>query len=66
MRREQGGERPPAPLPPAGSTTPTVTSRYGPPASAGARGGAGTTNGGHVRRTVELDDELDVPDFLKG
>jgi len=66
QRREQGGERPPAPLPPAGSTTPTVTSRYGPPASAGARGGAGTTNGGHVRRTVELDDELDVPDFLKG
>src|SRR6185312_6303682 len=47
QRREQGGERPPAPLPPAGSTTPTVTSRYGPPASAGARGGAGTTNGGH-------------------
>jgi cell division protein FtsZ len=66
QRREQGGERPPAPLPPAGSTTPTVTSRYGPPASAGVRGGAGTTNGGHVRRTVELDDELDVPDFLKG
>jgi cell division protein FtsZ len=66
QRREQGGERPPAPLPPAGSTTPTVTSRYGPPASAGARGGSGTTNGGHVRRTVELDDELDVPDFLKG
>ncbi len=66
QRREQGGERPPAPLPPAGSTTPTVTSRYGPPANAGARGGAGTTNGGHVRRTVELDDELDVPDFLKG
>ena len=66
QRREQGGERPPAPLPPAGSTTPTVTSRYGPPANAGARGGSGTTNGGHVRRTVELDDELDVPDFLKG
>jgi cell division protein FtsZ len=66
QRREQGGERPPAPLPPAGSTTPTVTSRYGPPATAGARGGSGTTNGGHVRRTVELDDELDVPDFLKG
>jgi cell division protein FtsZ len=67
QRREQGAERPPAPLPPAGSTTPTVTSRYGPPANAGVRGGsAGTSNGGHVRRTVELDDELDIPDFLKG
>ncbi|HEY7104388.1 MAG TPA: cell division protein FtsZ [Mycobacteriales bacterium] len=66
QRREQGAERPPAPLPPVGSTTPTVTSRYGPPANAGIRGGAGTTNGGHVRRTVELDEELDIPDFLKG
>ena len=37
QRREQAAERPPAPLPPAGSTTPTVTSRYGPPANAGAR-----------------------------
>ena len=45
---------------------PTVTSRYGPPASAGIRAGSGATNGGHVRRTVELDDELDIPDFLKG
>jgi len=66
QRREQGAERPAAPLPPAGSTTPTVTSRYGPPASTGVRGGSGTTNGGHVRRPVELDEELDVPDFLKG
>jgi cell division protein FtsZ len=66
QRREHGAERPPAPLPPVGSTTPTVTSRYGPPANAGVRGGSGGTNGGHVRRTVELDDELDVPDFLKG
>ena len=40
QRREQGAERPPAPLPPAGSTTPTVTSRYGPPANAGVRGGS--------------------------
>jgi cell division protein FtsZ len=65
QRREHAAERQPAPLPPAGSTTPTVTSRYGPPANAGVRGGS-ATNGGHVRRTVELDDELDVPDFLKG
>jgi cell division protein FtsZ len=60
-----------------GSTTPTVTSRYGPPASAGTRGGSAASHGsagshgsggsgGHVRRTVELDEELDVPDFLKG
>jgi cell division protein FtsZ len=58
------------PLPPAGSTTATVTSRYGPPAGAGTRGGSagssGSNGGGHVRRTVELDEELDVPDFLKG
>ena len=45
----------------------TVTSRYGPPATSGrgalrVRGG----NGGHVRRPVELDEELDVPDFLRG
>jgi cell division protein FtsZ len=67
QRREQGFERPPAPIPPASATTPTVTSRYGPPANAGVRGGGfGTSNGGHVRRTVELDDDLDVPDFLKG
>jgi cell division protein FtsZ len=68
QRREQAAERPAAPLPPIGSTTPTVTSRYGPPANAGIRGGsAGSSNGGgHVRRTVELDEELDVPDFLKG
>jgi cell division protein FtsZ len=70
QRREQAAERQhSALLPPAGSTTPTVTSRYGPPASAGIRGGssgAGASNGGHVRRTVEIDEELDVPDFLKG
>jgi cell division protein FtsZ len=69
QRREQAAERQhSAPLPPAGSTTPTVTSRYGPPATAGLRGGsAGSSNGGgHVRRTVEIDEELDVPDFLKG
>jgi cell division protein FtsZ len=70
QRREQPAERQhSAPLPPAGSTTPTVTSRYGPPASAGIRGGSsgsGGSNGGHVRRTVEIDEELDIPDFLKG
>jgi hypothetical protein len=72
QRKEQAVERPASPLPPAASTMPTVTSRYGPPASAGIRGGsagagsAGSSNGGHVRRTVEIDDdELDVPDFLK-
>jgi cell division protein FtsZ len=59
----------PAVPPPSASTTPTVTSRYGPPATSGARGGsagAGIAAGGHVRRTVEIDEELDVPDFLKG
>ncbi len=45
QRREHGAERPPAPLPPVGSTTPTVTSRYGPPANAGVRGGSSATNG---------------------
>jgi cell division protein FtsZ len=70
QRRDPAPERiPGGPVPPIGSTMPTVTSRYGPPATAGARGGSagsGVNGGGHVRRTVELDDELDVPDFLKG
>jgi cell division protein FtsZ len=58
----------PAVPPPSPSNTPMVTSRYGPPATSGARGGsAGSSSaGGHVRRPVELDEELDVPDFLKG
>jgi cell division protein FtsZ len=60
-----------SPLPPSASTTPTVTSRYGPPATASPRGGSAgssglSSNGGHVRRAVELDEELDIPDFLKG
>jgi cell division protein FtsZ len=54
------------------SAMPMVTSRYGPPATSGARGGSAgsgagsSAGGGHVRRAVELDEELDVPDFLKG
>jgi hypothetical protein len=28
--------------------------------------GSGSGGGGHVRRTVEVDEDLDVPDFLKG
>jgi cell division protein FtsZ len=70
----QRKETPPAPPnpQPLSSTTPTVTSRYGPPATSGLRGGSagssgsGGSSGGHVRRPVELDEELDVPDFLKG
>jgi cell division protein FtsZ len=57
------------PTPPVTSSTATVTSRYGPPASPSARGGSagsGGHGGGHVRRQVEADEDLDVPDFLKG
>jgi cell division protein FtsZ len=50
------------------ATTPTVTSRYGPPATSPPplRSPAPAGANGHVRRTVELDEDLDVPDFLKG
>jgi len=58
---------PAAPVtPPPMSSAATVTSRYGPPATSGLRGGSAGSGGGHVRRTVELDEDLDVPDFLKG
>ena len=59
----------PVPTVPTTPATPTVTSRYGPPAtSAPPRTPApAASNGhGHVRRAVELDEDLDVPDFLKG
>jgi cell division protein FtsZ len=60
-------EAPPIQQPPPQSAT--VTSRYGPPATpGGARGGSagsGGAGGGHVRRTVEHDEDLDIPDFLK-
>ena len=59
---------PPPPSVPTTPATPTVTSRYGPPVPAPAPPGRSAPSGsnGHVRRTVELDEELDIPDFLKG
>jgi cell division protein FtsZ len=66
-RREPASANAPAP-PLLGPTTPTVTSRYGPPASPSTRGGSAGSSmgGGHVRRPAETDEDLDVPDFLKG
>jgi len=58
----------PPPSVPTTPATPTVTSRYGPPAYAPAPSARSAPSGsnGHVRRTVELDEDLDIPDFLKG
>ena len=60
--------------PPSVPTTPataTVTSRYGPPATSAAAPQpssrpAPSNGSGHVRRPVEIDEDLDIPDFLKG
>jgi cell division protein FtsZ len=58
-----------APSIPATPAMPTVTSRYGPPATAGPASPSRSVpsgSNGHVRRPVGLDEELDIPDFLKG
>ena len=74
QRKEQAASARAGPLPPAARPCPTVTSRYGPPASAGdprrqrrRRRRPAAPTAATCRRTVEIDDdELDVPDFLKG
>ncbi|MFL6129788.1 MAG: cell division protein FtsZ, partial [Mycobacteriales bacterium] len=61
-------ERPAATIP-STPAMPTVTSRYGPPATSAQpplRPPSPAGANGHVRRKVELDDDLDIPDFLKG